>query len=162
MATPRQIEANRRNAQKSTGPKTIQGKAAVSLNGLRHGIRTRRTLLPGEDHDEFQRLWDDLTAQWQPLTGPEQFAVEKMAAAAWKFRRLDAAEPHLYAEALAFGIQIPRLVALWDEQCRAQGCFARAQHQLECMQASRGVSVPRAPRSKVPVSSCFRLPPRYN
>ena len=44
MATPVQIAANRRNAQNSTGPRTAEGKAAVRLNSLTHGLRTQDAL----------------------------------------------------------------------------------------------------------------------
>ena len=47
MATLQQIDAHRRNALKSSGPKTPQGKAAVSLNSLCHGLRARTVVLPG-------------------------------------------------------------------------------------------------------------------
>ena len=66
MATPAQIDANRRNALKSTGPKTPEGKAAVSMNSLRHGLRARTVVLPGEDREEFNQLCDDLEREWQP------------------------------------------------------------------------------------------------
>src|SRR5450759_5377218 len=55
MATLKQFEANRRNSQKSTGPKTPDGKSAVSMNALRHGLRARSVLLPGEDRNEFNQ-----------------------------------------------------------------------------------------------------------
>ena len=49
MTSEKQAEANRRNALNSTGPKTPEGKAAVSHNALRHGLLSRDILLPGED-----------------------------------------------------------------------------------------------------------------
>ena len=49
MTSARKAEANRRNALKSTGPNTPEGKAAVRLNALRHGLLTQQILLPGED-----------------------------------------------------------------------------------------------------------------
>ena len=79
MATLKQIEANRRNALLSTGPKTPEGKAAVRLNSLRHGLRARSVILPGEKREEFQQLCDDLEAEWQPQTRTEQFYIEQMA-----------------------------------------------------------------------------------
>jgi hypothetical protein len=60
MATLKQFEANRRNAQKSTGPNTPEGKAAVSMNTLRHGLRARTVVLPGENREEFDHLCNDL------------------------------------------------------------------------------------------------------
>ena len=66
MATIHQIDANRRNALKSTGPKTPEGKAAVSMNSLRHGLRARKVVLPGENREEFNQLCDDLEREWQP------------------------------------------------------------------------------------------------
>ena len=51
VATAAQIEANRRNAQKSTGPKTERGKARAKLNAIKHGLtaRTIMSVLPQED-----------------------------------------------------------------------------------------------------------------
>ena len=73
MATIHQIDANRRNARKSTGPKTPEGKAAVRMNSLRHGLRARTVVLPGESREEFNQLCDDLEAEWQPESSSAQF-----------------------------------------------------------------------------------------
>ena len=51
LATKRQIAANRRNARKSAGPKTPQGKATASMNALRHGLRARKVVIPGEKQE---------------------------------------------------------------------------------------------------------------
>src|SRR6266567_571477 len=92
MATIKQIEANRRNALQSTGPKTPEGKAAVRLNALRHGLRARTVVLPGEQPEEFQQLCDDLQAEWHPKSRTEQFYVEQMAVSQWKLNRMEMAE----------------------------------------------------------------------
>src|SRR5690348_3164583 len=80
MATLKQIEANRRNALQSTGPKTPEGKVAVRLNSLRHGLYAKALLLPGESCEDFDRLCDDLERDWQPQDRTEQQYVEEMAA----------------------------------------------------------------------------------
>ena len=49
MASTKRNEANRRNAQKSTGPKTAEGKAITSQNAIRHGLLATEILLPDED-----------------------------------------------------------------------------------------------------------------
>ena len=54
MTSDKKAEANRRNALKSTGPKTPEGKAAVRLNALRHGLRSEEILLPGEDEEALR------------------------------------------------------------------------------------------------------------
>ena len=51
-ATKAQIRANRENAKKSTGPRTAEGKARVSLNALKHGLLARDTVLPTEQLGE--------------------------------------------------------------------------------------------------------------
>ena len=56
MASEKQGRANRQNTQKSTGPKTPQGKAAVRLNAAKHGLLSKEALLPGEDGAALEEL----------------------------------------------------------------------------------------------------------
>jgi hypothetical protein len=68
-----QIEANRRNAEKSTGPKTPEGKQAVASNAVKHGLFARQLILNDEDPEEYQALVDglqdalSLSAHWNML-----------------------------------------------------------------------------------------------
>ena len=57
MATPNQSAANRRNAQKSTGPRTPQGRAASRLNALKHGLTACHLVLPTESQQDFDDTW---------------------------------------------------------------------------------------------------------
>ena len=54
MATTNQIEANRKNAQKSTGPKSAQGKADVAKNATKHGLTAQNVIIKGENPEEFE------------------------------------------------------------------------------------------------------------
>jgi len=137
MATVKQIEANRLNAQKSTGPKTPEGKAATKLNALRHGLRARTVVLPGEQPEEFQQLCDDLEAEWHPKSRTEQFYVEQMAVSQWKLNRMEMAELSVFAQTSDSKTQVPLLDRLWQSQNRAERAYARAQRELERLQYSR-------------------------
>src|SRR3990172_5630748 len=95
MTSQARMEANRRNAQKSTGPKTPEGKARVCLNALKHGIRARaivdqlqRTPLWGEDPQEFAALVRSLTDCFKPEGPYEEMCVEDIAIHQWRLRRL--------------------------------------------------------------------------
>ena len=59
MSTQRQIEANRRNAQKSTGPTSVTGKAVSSMNALKSGIHAKSLVLPSEKLADLEQLIDD-------------------------------------------------------------------------------------------------------
>lgn len=87
MSTTAQIAANQSNAERSTGPRTEQGKAAASQNNLRHGLAQGFSLLPWESQEEFDQLFDDLRAEFQPATAAETLLVEKMAQHHWLSRR---------------------------------------------------------------------------
>ena len=137
MATIKQIEANRLNALKSTGPKTPEGKAAVRMNALRHGLRARTVVLPGENSEEFHQLCDDLETEWNPESRTEQFYVEQMAISQWKLTRIELAEKSIVTQEAAAKIQIPLLERLWQSQCRLERSCARAQRELERLQKSR-------------------------
>jgi hypothetical protein len=92
MSSQRQIEANRRNAQKSTGPKTEAGKTASSSNALKHGFTAERFVVEHEDASEFDAFRDDFFAEHAPATATQTFLVEQMVAAAWRIRRIRNAE----------------------------------------------------------------------
>src|SRR6201984_1712654 len=137
MSTQKQIEANRLNALKSTGPKTPEGKAAVRMNSLRHGLRARSVILPGEKTEEFQQLCDDLEAEWQPQTPTERCYVEQMAVSQWKLRRMEIGEASLLVQKFGAKNQIPLLDRLWQAEARLERSFTRAQRELERLQKSR-------------------------
>jgi hypothetical protein len=137
MATLKQFEANRRNSQKSTGPKTPEGKSAVSMNALRHGLRARSVLLPGEDPTEFHQLCNDLESEWLPQSRTEHFYLEQMAVSQWKLIRMEVGEAGIFADVEGSKTQLPLLDRFWQAECRMERSYARAQHELERLQKSR-------------------------
>src|ERR1022692_3838684 len=70
-----QINANRENAKKSTGPRTAEGKAASSRNRLLHGLRANKHILLDEDPEEFLFLLDDHLDRFQPVGASEENLV---------------------------------------------------------------------------------------
>ncbi len=87
MATERQIQANRANAKKSTGPITEEGKQASSQNARRHGQLSSCVVLKAESTPLFDDLMDSLIAEFQPQTANETALVETMAVTRWKLWR---------------------------------------------------------------------------
>src|SRR5215472_18773611 len=87
MSTEKQIAANRLNAQKSTGPRTEEGRAAVRLNAVKHGLCAKTLVLPGEDEAEFQAVLNGLEETYQPANYNELILVRQMAMAAWRLDR---------------------------------------------------------------------------
>ena len=67
MTSDKKAEANRRNALKSTGPKTSEGKEAIRYNAMRHGLLSKDILLPGEDEATLMELGEHLRNQLQPV-----------------------------------------------------------------------------------------------
>ena len=88
----KRLAANRANAAKSTGPKTIQGKLNTSRNATRHGILANTVLIQGESREQFAALLNSYTAQFQPQTPVEHSFVERVAVAQWRQNRIWAAE----------------------------------------------------------------------
>jgi len=94
--TPAQIEANRRNAQLSTGPKTPEGKAASSLNATKYGILARQLIIQSqylqESPEEFQNFWTEHHQHLAPVGPLEEMLVDQIVALSWRMRRVRAAE----------------------------------------------------------------------
>jgi hypothetical protein len=95
MSTAAQIEANRLNAQSSTGPATDDGKAKSSRNAIKHGFFARDLLLPGESEKEFHELVEGLLVRMAPRDVYEVNIVDQIIADMWKLRRVRSAEHQL-------------------------------------------------------------------
>ena len=88
MASQKQIEANRKNAQRSTGPRSDAGKAAARLNAIRHGLRAEViTVLPGEDPEAFRARLDAWLTDYRPRDTVEEELVRHAAHVSWKIGR---------------------------------------------------------------------------
>ncbi len=114
--TPRQLAANRRNAQKSTGPRTPLGKRRARMNALKHDVRARlhgRALRElGEDPQAFELLRRDLLSSFEPATRMEGLLVDDLAGLWWKKAR---------AERAQLGVQLSELERLdFDRERRLQ------------------------------------------
>jgi hypothetical protein len=96
MATQKQIEANRRNAQQSTGPRTSNGKARVASNALKHGLTAEQIVLPGENLEEFIAFRDDLLNSLYLHGQLETVLGEKLVTDFWRQRRVPTIEAALY------------------------------------------------------------------
>jgi hypothetical protein len=87
MTTENKIEANRLNAQKSSGPRTPEGKAKSSQNAVTHGLCSARPVLAVENKDEFDRFANDFIANLDPLNPVEEFLSRRIACLAWRLQR---------------------------------------------------------------------------
>jgi hypothetical protein len=87
MATSKQIAANRRNAQESTGPKTAEGLEIVSRNALTHGLTAARAVVLPEEQEEFDRFAAALRDEWDPQSPLEHLYLDRMIQCAWRLKR---------------------------------------------------------------------------
>ena len=96
MATEKQNAANRLNSQKSTGPRTPEGRAAVRLNGVTHGLTAETLVLKGESESDFKAIFESLESEHQPTTPTEETLVAQLAMATWRLRRVYNMEAGFY------------------------------------------------------------------
>src|SRR5919112_1694309 len=98
MTSEKQSRGKGRNAQKSTGPTTSEGRPAVRHNALKHGLLAEDVLLLGEDKDELRALGERMVAELQPEGELEVMMVEKVVAARWRLQRLHRVEAGIFEE----------------------------------------------------------------
>jgi hypothetical protein len=103
MTSYRQIEANRRNALKSTGPKTEAGKQASRCNGVRHGLTAETVIDALEDADDYKAFEAAIIADYDAQSAVERELVLRLASILWRLRRATTMETGL------FGIQAEHL-----------------------------------------------------
>jgi hypothetical protein len=92
MTTPNRAEINRRNAARSTGPKTPEGKSRSRLNALKHGLTARTLVLPGEDPEALRGRLEAFVTFLEPRNELEQYLAEEAAQSSWQIDRARRAE----------------------------------------------------------------------
>jgi hypothetical protein len=95
MTSLRQIESNRRNAQRSTGPKTKSGKARSSQNAVRHGLTAETVIGPLEDPADYRAFEQAVTTAYDAETAIERELVLRLASLLWRLRRATSVETGL-------------------------------------------------------------------
>ncbi len=138
MASTAQVEANRANAQHSTGPKTEAGKHASSLNNCRHGLSGHVfVFLEWEQAEDFDRLQQSLEEEHRPATPTERILVEKMAQHHWLSQRAQALQT-MQMEISRFDAIGHENIALFIRyQTHYDRLFQRALHDLLKLRAER-------------------------
>jgi len=96
MATIKQLEANRKNAQQSTGPRTEAGKAAVRFNALKSGIDSLAECIPGEDRFKLQDLLAEYRDRFDTSTPERRMLVDTLVNCEWMLRRLRRGEAQFW------------------------------------------------------------------
>jgi hypothetical protein len=157
MASPAQCEANRANAQASTGPSTAEGKSASSRNATKFGLfATNNCILPGEER-EYEVLCKRLWIELDPVGALEEATAAEYVRAVWRLRRCAMAEerlgwrsewfqqdsnrerhedlppsdPAIHTHTMAAQASVDRARA------QAQNCMRRAKTELDKLQATR-------------------------
>src|SRR5262245_28345408 len=96
MTSLKQIEANRRNALKSTGPRTESGKQQSRQNALRHGLAARTVITALEDAADYQHFELSIVADYQPHSATQRELVVRLASVLWRLRRSTLIETGLF------------------------------------------------------------------
>ena len=129
MSSHRQIEANRRNALKSTGPTTPEGKACSRCNAVRHGLTAETVIDVLEDAEDYQRFEAAVIADYDAESAVERELVLRLASVLWRLRRATGIETALFESVTAdtgnveHGSSRPTLVEAADLSDRKQLCL---------------------------------------
>ncbi|TKJ33686.1 MAG: hypothetical protein CEE38_20080 [Planctomycetes bacterium B3_Pla] len=89
MSTDVQIHANRQNAQKSTGPRTAEGKAAVAQNSLKHGLFSAADVVFDESREDYDLLKEKMLAEMRPAGYMELMLAERIVSLSWRLKRAE-------------------------------------------------------------------------
>jgi hypothetical protein len=88
MVSEKQLEANRQNARKSTGPRTDEGKARSSRNALKHGLTAESVVLPNEDPAEYDARLQQWLDDFPPANAIERSLIDRAMHNTWKLERI--------------------------------------------------------------------------
>ncbi|MBV9507899.1 MAG: hypothetical protein JO323_23155 [Acidobacteriia bacterium] len=129
MSTQLQIDANRLNSQKSTGPVTSEGKTRSSQNALKSGLDSESLFIRGEDPEQFRQLQNEYADRFQPATPDERFQLDLILRNEWLLRRVMRVEAQLWNFYTAQSSTESEQVALGEAFAKASSIFMRLQRR---------------------------------
>src|SRR5580658_10476281 len=130
MPTAKQTAANRMNSQKSTGPRTTEGKAASRYNALKHGIYATTQIMFDEKAEDLAELAAEYHEHHSPADSDQRFLVDTLVNNEWRLRRLRRVEAELWEHATnAFLAENIEAAA-----CSSGDAFATAAPTFESLQ----------------------------
>ena len=134
MSSQLQIDANRRNSRKSTGPRTVAGKTASSQTALGSGLYAHSQIIIGENQSDFEDLAADFTSRYHPDSPVAQSLLDIAVHSEWILRRLRRAETGIwdyFIDDHDYGADTTGLGRAFDCNDRT---FARLQRRLYSLQ----------------------------
>src|SRR5262245_58834919 len=111
MSSLKQIEANRRNALKSTGPTTLEGKQRSRCNAVRHGLTAETVIAALEDSEDYEAFEAAVISDYDAQSAVERELVLRLASLLWRLRRATSIETGLFESVI-------------------EDCHKRKQHEL--------------------------------
>jgi hypothetical protein len=154
MSSLKQIEANRRNALKSSGPTTPEGKERSRRNALRHGLTAETVITTLEDAEDYQAFEAAVIADYDAESAVERELVLRLASVLWRLRRATGIETTLLESVIAepgkFESGSPRLTLVG-------GVKLPGQNQLGARAAQSDAAAANEPSSnlKRDIGDCF-------
>ena len=120
MSTKAQIRANRKNARKSTGPRTAKGKAVVSQNAVKHGLCAAEAVIKGENQADFEAFRDELLAELAPVGIVESILAERAVSLSWRLQRAERIQNQAIDDAIEHKVTNPLPKSIRFLRCEAQ------------------------------------------
>jgi hypothetical protein len=136
MATIKQIEANRLNAQKSTGPRTVEGKLHSSQNALKSGIDAESLIILGEDRAALEALAQEYVDRFHPTSPEQRHFVDILIRDDWQLRRLAKVDAQIWEYELTWPLKRDESAPHGRAYASGSTIFYRLQRRMDCAERS--------------------------
>jgi hypothetical protein len=131
MATQKQTEANRLNSQKSSGPRSPEGKAASRMNALKSGIDAKSEIIRGEKAANLEALKSEYYDRFHPTAPEQRMLVDTLIDAEWLLRRFRVCEAQLWEQGSQFASRPDDEIEIGQAFHNNADYFARLQRRID-------------------------------
>jgi hypothetical protein len=164
MATIKQINANRLNSQKSTGPRSVEGKLRSSQNALKSGIDAESLIILGEDRAALESLTQEYVERFHPTTPEQRHYVDTLIRDDWQLRRLAKVDAQIWERELTLPLKHEDNAPHGRAYASGSTTFFRLQRRMDCAERSYQRALRELQRLEAieeVVGRPFRLPPSF-